>query len=101
MDKKTAGIIGLVVTIVFCGLPGLCALCAGPISILSGMLPGSDIDFFGSSDPGAAIGFGVATLCVGIIFVAIPFLVWYFALRNKPAAEEIIDFDEPMPSDDF
>ena len=31
MDKRTAGIIGLVAAILFCGLPGLCGLCAGPL----------------------------------------------------------------------
>jgi hypothetical protein len=101
MDKKTAGIIGLVAAILFCGLPGLCALCLGPLSILGGMVPGADIDIFGRSDPGAAIGFGAAILCGGIIFVAIPFLVWFFALRNKPASEEVIDYSEKMPEEDF
>ena len=101
MDKKTAGIIGLVAAIFFCGLPGLCGLCMGPISIIGGLIPGSDIDIFGSNDPSSAIGFGIAMLCVGILFVAIPFLVWFFALRNKPASEEVIDHDETMPENDF
>ncbi len=101
MDKRTAGIIGLVAAIFFCGLPGLCALCIGPISIIAGIIPGSEIDIFGSSDPGAAIGYGFATICGGIIFIAIPFLVWFFTLRNKPAAEEVVDYNEPMPDNDF
>ena len=101
MDKKTAGIIGLVAAIFFCGLPGLCGLCMGPLSIIGGLIPGSDIDIFGSNDPGAAIGFGIATLCVGVLFVAVPFLVWYFTLRNKPASEKVIDHDVPMPENDF
>jgi hypothetical protein len=101
MDKKTAGIIGLVAAIFFCGLPGLCGLCMGPLSIFSGIIPGSDIDILGSSDPSAAIGFGIAMLCVGIFFAAIPVLVWFFALRNKPSAEEVVEYDEPMPENDF
>ena len=101
MDKRTAGIIGLVFAIFFCGFPGLCALCFGPVSILAGIIPGSDIDIFGSSDPGAAIGYGIATLCAGILFVAVPFLVWFFALRNKPASEEVVEYSDQMPDNDF
>ena len=101
MDKKTAGIIGLIAAIFFCGLPGLCGLCMGPLSIISGIIPGSDIDIFGSSDPSSALGFGVAISCVSVLFVAIPVLVWFFTLRNKPSAEEIVDYAEPMPENDF
>ncbi len=100
MDKRTGGIIGLVVTILCCGLPGLCGLCFGPFYAVIGMIPGADLDTFGSADPGAAIGFGIATLCVSVIFVAIPAAVWFFVLRDKPAAaDEVIEYDEPMPED--
>jgi len=99
MDKKTGGMIGLVATILFCGLPGLCGLCIGPLFAIIGMIPGSEIDIFGSSEPGAAIGFGVISLCVSVIFVAIPAAVWYFVLRDKPAAADVIEYDEPMPED--
>jgi hypothetical protein len=101
MDKRTAGILGLVASIFFCGLPGLCALCIGPLSILAGFIPGSDIDIYGRSNPGDAIGFGIVALCGGIIFVAIPFLVWFFTLRNKPASGEVVEYSEPMPNNDF
>jgi hypothetical protein len=100
MDKKTAGVIGLVAAIFFCGLPGLCALCFGPITIFSGLF-GGEIDIFGSSDPGAAIGFGIVISCMGILFAAIPVLVWFFALRDKPASEEVLEYDDPMPENDF
>ena len=53
------------------------------------------------SEPGAAIGFGIGMLCFGVIFVAIPVAVWYFVLREKPDAEEVIEFDEPIPTDDL
>ena len=102
MEKKTAGIIGLVVAILFCGLPGLCGLCAGPLYAIVGMIPNAEIDIFGSSEPSAAIGFGIGTLCLSIIFVAIPVAVWYFVLREKP--EEIAEgeqIEEPLPPDDL
>jgi hypothetical protein len=99
MDKKTVGIIGLVVAILFCGLPGLCGLCMGPLYAIIGLIPGSEIDIFGSSEPSSAIGYGIGTFCVSVLFVAIPVLVWYFAIRKKPAAAEVIEHNESMPED--
>ena len=101
MDKKTGGLIGLIASIVLCGLPGLCGLCAGPLFAIVGFIPGSEIDIFGSSEPSAAIGYGIGTLCLSVIFVAIPVAVWYFAVRNKPAAEEVVEYDEPIPPEDI
>lgn len=92
MDKRTLGIIGLVITVLFCGLPGLCGLCAGPIFVVVGMIPGSEIDIMGSSDPGAAIAYGIGTICVSVLFVAIPAVIGFLTLRKQPDA---VDFDEP------
>ncbi|HBX70996.1 MAG TPA: hypothetical protein DEH25_16880 [Chloroflexi bacterium] len=86
MEKKTLGIIGLVVTILFCGLPGLCGLCAGPMFVVIGAIPGSDIDIFGSSDPSAAIAYGIGTICVSVLFVAIPVVIGFLTLRKKSNA---------------
>ena len=101
MDKRTVGIIGLVAAILFCGLPGLCGLCAGPIFVFAGLVPGAEIDIFGSSDPSSAIGYGIGTFCVSVLFVAIPVLVWYFTLRKKAAAAEVVDYSGPLPPDDM
>jgi len=99
MEKKTAGIIGLVAAIFFCGLPGLCGLCFGPLFTIIGLIPDSEIDVFGSSDPGAAIGWGIGILCLSVIFIAIPIIVWFFAIREKPAESEVIDIEGQMPED--
>jgi len=99
MDRKTGSIIALVAAILFCGLPGLCGLCAGPIFTLVGLIPGSEIDIFGSSEPGAAIGYGITTLCMSVVFIAIPVLVWYFLIRKKSADDEIIDYQGDVPED--
>jgi len=56
----------------------------GAMFALVGTIPGSDIDIGGSSDPAAAIGTGLAMLCVGMLFVAIPVVVGFVTLRNKP-----------------
>lgn len=99
MDKRTAGILGLVVSILFCGLPGLCGLCIGPMMAVIGAIPGAEIDIFGSSEPSAAITTGIVTLCLSVVFIAIPFVVWYYTLRKKPAKAEIVDYDTSMPDD--
>ena len=88
MEKKTIGIIALVITILFCGLPGLCGLCAGPIFVIAGTIPGAEIDIFGSNDPTAAIAYGIGTICISVLFVVIPVVVGFLTLRKKSEALE-------------
>ncbi len=102
MDKRTRGIIATVAAVILCGCPGLVGLCSGAIFALAGVIPGSEIDVFGSNDPAAAITTGIVTLCVSIIFIAIPIVVGFLMLREKPldAIEgEIID--EEIPGGDL
>jgi hypothetical protein len=96
MDKKTGSMIALVATILCCGLPGCFSLCFGSIFVIAGVVPGSNIDIGGSSDPTTAIGTGIAMLCVSLILIAIPLAVAFFTLRKKPApaAENL---GEPLP----
>ena len=95
MDKKTTGIIATVVAALLCGCPGLVGLCLGALSALASFVPGSDVDIFGSTDPKAALGWGIGGICVGIIFIAIPIVVGVLMLRKKP--EQTVTFNEPMP----
>jgi hypothetical protein len=88
MDRKTTSLIALIAAILFCGLPGLCGLCSGPIFILVGLIPGSDIDIFGSSTPRAALITGVVDLFLSIVFIAVPVLVWYFLIRKQSSKDE-------------
>ncbi len=101
MDKKTTGIIATVATALLCGCPGLFGLCFGLISAAASQIPGSEIDVFGSSDPQSALTMGLVTLCVGIIFIAIPIVVGFVTLRKKPASEVLPPqppaSNEPMP----
>jgi len=100
MENKTVGIIATIATALCCGCPGLLALCFGVTSAFAGIVPGADIDVFGSNDPSSAIGFGLAALCLGVIFIAIPVAVGFFTLRGKPAAssaETVPVSDEPIP----
>lgn len=99
MDKKTTGLIATIATALLCGCPGLVGLCMGVMFAFVGTIPGSDIDIGGSGDPAAAIGTGVAMLCVGLIFIAIPVVVGFMTLRNPkevaPAVVEVTPVAEP------
>jgi hypothetical protein len=107
MDKKTQGIVATVAAVILCGCPGLVGLCSGAIFAFAGVVPGSDIDVFGSSDPSSAITTGIITLCVSVIFIAVPIVVGFLMLRNQ-SDDDIIEGDdgedvveEPIPGDDL
>jgi hypothetical protein len=98
MDKKTGGMIAFVATILCCGLPGCFSLCMGSLFAFAGVVPGSNIDIGGSSDPQTAIVTGIAMICGAIIFIAIPVAVGFFTLRNKPAPAPVAQgFNDPLP----
>lgn len=94
MNRQTATILTIVTT-VFCGCPGLGALCFGALSAVAGMTPGAEINIFGSNEPQSAILFGLGTACLGLLLVAIPIVIGLVTLRRK--AESIPTTDEPMP----
>ncbi len=104
MDKKTGGLIATIGTTLVCGLPGLCLCLFGGTFAFAGTIPGADIDVGGSSDPKAAMATGIAMLCFSLILIAIPAVVGFFTLRNKPE-DGVIDAvpvapysdDEPLP----
>jgi hypothetical protein len=100
MDKKTTGIIATVATALLCGCPGLFGLCFGLVSAAASQIPGANIDVLGSSDPKSALTMGLITLCVSIIFIAIPVVVGVVTLRKKPEGEippPPVTPSEPMP----
>ncbi|MDP3184350.1 MAG: hypothetical protein Q8M58_03660 [Anaerolineales bacterium] len=96
--SKTGAIIGTIVAALLCGCPGLVGLCMGATSLLVSFIPGAEIDVFGSQDPQSAMLMGVASLCGGIIFIAIPIVVGVLTLRKKkPAGLAPVLPDEPLP----
>lgn len=84
MNNKNTGMIATIAAALLCGCPGLFAMCWGSIAAAVSFMPGADIDIGGSSDPTAALLSGLGTLCVGILFLAIPIAVGFFTLRKKP-----------------
>jgi len=94
MDNKNTSLIATIAAVVLCGCPGLLGLCFGLTSLFASFVPGAQIDVFGSSDPQAATTMGLVTLCLSVIFIAIPVVVW-FATRRKESAG--ISDNEPIP----
>ncbi len=82
MDRKTGTIITIVAA-VLCGCPGLIGLCFGGTSALASLIPNAQIDVFGSNDPRSAMIMGMALLCASLIFIAIPVVIGFVALRKK------------------
>ena len=94
MDKKTTGLIATIATALLCGCPGIFGLCMGSTSLIAGFVPGAEIDVFGSSDPASATTMGIVSLCLSVIFIAIPIVVGVVTLRKKPGddlAPAVID----------
>jgi len=98
MEKRQVGLIATIATALCCGLPGCFSLCMGAMFALVGGIPGADIDMFGSSDPATAIGTGIAMLCGGIIFIAIPIVVGVVTLRKKPEEVAVVSSDPFAPA---
>jgi hypothetical protein len=97
MENRNTAMIITGITALCCGCPGLMSICWGGLAAVASFVPGAEIDIGGSSDPQAALLSGLGSLCLGIIFVAIPVAVGFFTLRKKPGAEATVFSDEPLP----
>lgn len=88
MDRRTTAIVVTIAAMLLCGCPGLVSLLSGAMFALISFVPDAEIDIFGSSDPQAALNFGLGQLCLGILFVlfaaALIFYIWRRA--SAPAA---------------
>jgi hypothetical protein len=90
MDKRTTAIIATVVTGLLCGCPGLAILCFGAFAVPISFTPGAQIDVFGSNDPQSLLTTGIVGICLGILLIAIPVVVGFTTLRNRPAAAGMV-----------
>jgi len=94
MNNKNTNLIATIAAVVLCGCPGLFGLCFGGVSLLASFVPGAEIDVFGSSDPGAATTMGITALCLSIVFIALPVIVWFVTRRKETAT---MPDNEPLP----
>lgn len=97
MDKRTIGIIAVIVTVLCCGCPGL-GMCLGGVLTLLGF--GTyNVDLPGSSESGQTPpAYGLVFLCLAVIFIAIPVIVAIVTLRKPKAVEVgVANTNEPLP----
>jgi len=93
--NRNTSLVATIVAAVLCGCPGLLGLCFGLTSVFASFVPGAEIDVFGSSDPQAATTMGLVTLCVSVIFIAIPIVTWVVLRRRETPA--VPSDNEPIP----
>jgi hypothetical protein len=94
MNNRNISLIATIVAVVLCGCPGLFGLCFGLTSLFASFAPGAQIDVFGSSDPQSAAVMGLVSLCLSVILIAIPVVVW-FVMRRREATG--MSDSEPIP----
>ena len=94
MNNRNTSMIATVAAVVLCGCPGLFGLCFGLTSVFASFVPGAQIDVFGRADPQSATTMGIVTLCLSVIFLAAPFVVWFVTRRKETAG---ISDNDPMP----
>ena len=94
MNNRNTSMIATIVAAVLCGCPGLFGLCFGITSLFASVSPNAQIDVFGSSDPQSATTMGLVTLCLSVVFLAIPVITW-FVTRRREAAR--LSDHEPLP----
>jgi len=85
MNDRNTSLIATIVAVVLCGCPGLFGLCFGLTSLFASFVPGAQIDVFGSTDPQAATAMGLVALCLSVIAIAVPVVVW-IVMRRRQAA---------------
>jgi hypothetical protein len=95
VDKRTLGIILTIVTVVFCGCPGLFT-CLGGAMTAAGLGAQYTTDLLGTTGTGAVpTGYGYGMLCLGLIGIAIPIIIGVVMLR-KPKAVPPADIIPPV-----
>ena len=87
MDKRAAGIIGVIAAILLCAIPGLVTACLAVMAIYGGIAPDSGMP---SDEVAVVIGCSIALIGLSLVFIAVPVLVWFFVLRDKsPEVEDL------------
>ncbi len=96
MDKRTQGIVATIVSVLLCGCPGICLCLFGAVTA-AGFMP-YDVTLNGQTTTGTMPAyFGIIGLCVAVLLIAIPVVVGFLTLRNKPAPAPTAGPNEPLP----
>ena len=98
MDKRTVGIIATIASVLFCACPGLFACVFG--AVMAAGTPINVTDFSGQTTTQTGpVWLAISLLCVGLLLVAVPVVVGFLTLRNRPASQAVVNsnFNEPLP----
>lgn len=87
MDKRTTSIIAIVVSVLLCGCPGFGACLWGGL-IAAGLSTYTTTLGETTSSGQTPVGFGIVSLCIGVLLMLIPVAVAFFTLRKKPENSE-------------
>jgi hypothetical protein len=94
MDARTKGILATIASIILCGCPGL-FLCVFGGLVAAGAPVNTELNGVSNSTTVPA-AYGVAMLCVAVVFILIPIAVAFFTLRKKPIPLTPAS-NEPLP----
>jgi hypothetical protein len=94
VDKRTLGIILTIVTVLFCGCPGIFICLMGGLTAAG--LGTYTTDVLGTTGVGELpTGYGYGMLCLGLVGIAIPIIIGVVMLR-KPKAVSPADIVPPV-----
>ena len=95
-DRRTIGIIAVIVTTLLCACPGLILLTIGGISGVMRVFFSSELS---GSDVNAALAVAITGLCLGILMIAVPLEIALFAFRGGPGQPRsaVVDVAPPPP----
>jgi hypothetical protein len=89
MNNRNTGIIATVATALICGCCGLFACIMG-----IGTVTGNGTFTLGDTSQPMPPTYGYVFLCLSVLFILVPVVVGFIALRKKP---EALPSDEPLP----
>jgi hypothetical protein len=91
--NRTTAIILTIASVVLCGCPGLFACVFGGL-VAAGAPVTTELNGV-SNQTTLPVSYGIALLCLAVIFILIPVLVGFFTLRKKP--EQPVVVSTPIP----
>jgi hypothetical protein len=84
MNRKTS-LIFTIAVLILCGLPGMISCLGGFLIAVFGLLADrSQLRLDTNLNQSSVLFTGAGGICLGLILVAIPILVWILTLRTKP-----------------
>lgn len=95
MEKKTLGILLIVLLVLLCGCPGLCIASTGIFTSYVGSM--ADLGIEGFEATGNTFLFGVGGIVIGLVFVAITSGGIIFAVKMMKQAETEQANEEQIP----